>query len=245
MGKNNEKNEIVRNSWALIQSRQSNTLFENKLTIAAIDQCFRNDDGSLSATFKIPDIKNMVGTTSYTSLKDAIKKISYNTMHYVLFIEEDDDDGFKLVNVFKHIAFNDKEKTLEVALNEDLRQYINPKENFTLMRKKTLMAFKSNFSYRLYEILMSRAYHLEEHDSYTFAVSLSDLRLQLGLVNVRQKYIANAIESNIPADIIVEEIARSKKDKIEEMKKTGQYDANCLHVQRSPRSLSLQQIQGT
>mgnify|MGYP000624058584 CR=1 FL=1 len=79
---------------------------------------------------------------------------------------------------------------LEIKFEPEIKDYIyDLKANFTMLNIPMMLSFRSGWSYRLYELLSSRAYH-SKYDKETGNVfhikyGVSEIKLHLGTVQIK------------------------------------------------------------
>ena len=81
------------------------------------------------------------------------------------------------------------------------------KEKFTITPKSILMSFKSNHTYRLYELLSVKEYLLKKSgvDAVSVTYDLNELKMRLGMVNLDADNVSKMIKkTSRPTDIITD-----------------------------------------
>lgn len=116
-------------------------------------------------------------------------------------------DGDEKKDVFTNTAYVTRtqytnariECLFEPCITQDL---INAKTNFTILDIPILMAFKRNESFRLYEILKSKAYQQNAvgPNQYSISYDFSHLLFLLGIVDVKAEKVARHLRHNANPD---------------------------------------------
>lgn len=129
---------------------------------------------------------------NYTDLKDALKRLSDRSM----WLKQNDNEV--LCRWLSKVWINKRSGIVRVRLDEDLIPYLFAlQERFTQYQLFYILAMKSSFSIRLYEILKSYAYQKSK------IFEIEELKILLGLESVasyrqfapfRQKVLEKASE---------------------------------------------------
>lgn len=180
--------ELLKKSNFLISSVYRATLLENKVLALALTKVNLNEEGRPVAVLKTKEIKqvmNVTGNAMGTYLKDVATSLAGRTM----FIESD-DGSFKCMNLVGVVTYQSGSGTMEIKFEPETKDYIyDLKANFTMLNIPMMLSFKSGWSYRLYELLSSKAYH-SKYDKSTDNVfhikfGVSEIKLHLGTVQIK------------------------------------------------------------
>lgn len=79
---------------------------------------------------------------------------------------------------------------MEIKFEPEIKDYIyDLKANFTMLNIPMMLSFRSGWSYRLYELLSSRAYHTkydkETGNVFHIKYGVSEIKLHLGTVQIK------------------------------------------------------------
>jgi plasmid replication initiation protein len=180
--------DILKKSNFLISSVYRASLLENKVLALALTKVRLSDEGRPVATLKTREIKEMMNVTGNamgTYLKDVATSLAGRTM----FIESE-DGSFKCMSLVGVVSYQSGSGTMEIKFEPEIKDYIyDLKANFTMLNIPMMLSFRSGWSYRLYELLVSRAYHskYDKDNGNVFHIKygVSELKLHLGTVQIK------------------------------------------------------------
>lgn len=219
----NESNmfpDMLKKSNFLISSVYRATLLENKVLALALTKVNLNKEGRPVAVLKTKEIKQVLhvtGNAMGTYLKDVATSLAGRTM----FIEST-DGSFKCMNLVGVVSYQSGSGTMEIKFEPEIKDYIfDLKANFTMLNIPMMLSFRSGWSYRLYELLSSKAYHskYDKNPSNVFHIKygVSELKLHLGTVQIKDdkgkinRDIQRELEKKeIDYDYIVNELVHEK-----------------------------------
>lgn len=193
-------NDIFSKSNSLISSKYKASLLEQKLlniVLARLQQKNYVDKGvneGLVCEIKTTELKNLLGLKSqggsfYEQLKPAAAAMTSRTLGFV----NNEMESFKYISLITSAEYADGIFT--VKFNSELKKYLNPKTQFTVLELPILLQYKSIYSLRLHEMLLSRCFKRKNvgvakytgkestGKHYKFDIGLSELKLSLGVVN--------------------------------------------------------------
>ena len=180
--------DILKKSNFLISSVYRASLLENKVLALALTKVRLSDQGRPVATLRTKEIKEVLhvtGNAMGTYLKDVATSLAGRTM----FIESA-DGSFKCMSLVGVVSYESGSGTMEIKFEPEIKDYIyDLKANFTMLNIPMMLSFRSGWSYRLYELLSSRAYH-SKYDKETGNVfhikyGVSEIKLHLGTVQIK------------------------------------------------------------
>ena len=153
-----DKNYYVVKSNALIQkSRFSLSLQAQRCLLFAISRIKFSDAPSTEYTFKIRDICDACGIDYdshgdyYNRMKTELKALRDNSI-WVMNAEGKEET----VSWFSKVKMNKGQGTVSVKFDETIQDYLFLLQNkYTQYKLSTPLAFKSKYSIRLYELLLS------------------------------------------------------------------------------------------
>ncbi len=191
------ENELLfSRSNLLIDSKHNCTLLENKLISYGLATMQVDENNIPYADIYVGALKEFKGIEA-TNIYKQVKKLSKTiTKHTVLVEDEEKRTGkrrFMRFNLVNYVEYVEGEATFRIKFGREVLPLIKDlKAPYTTSRVRTLMSFKTNYCYRLYEILSKREYLLYPKDNRVQAPeyvidrheNLNDLRMQLTLVNI-------------------------------------------------------------
>lgn len=211
--------DLLKKSNFLISSVYRASLLENKVLALALTKV-KLSEGRPVATLKTKEIKQVLhvtGNAMGTYLKDVATSLAGRT----IFIESP-DGSFKCMSLVGVVNYQSGSGTMEIKFEPEIKDYIyDLKANFTMLNIPMMLSFRSGWSYRLYELLVSRAYH-SKYDKETGNVfhikySVSELKLHLGTVQIKDdkgkinRDIQREMEKKeVDYDYIVNELVHEK-----------------------------------
>lgn len=206
-----ETKEVLSRSNKLILSRYSATLIENKIMALSFKRVKPNENGNPVVVFTTDEIRNLTGAKG-NGFYDQLKTAAAGLMNKTIYLEDEKSHSFSFINLIQRAEFREGLFTVVFA-NESKALLYDLKSNFTSMSIDTLFAFKTNYAYRLYEILKVHEYKIAE-DNHPVEViySLSDLKLQLNCINTENNKVKVELMQPHPNyDKIVNDLDAEKK----------------------------------
>ena len=147
----------------------------------------------------------VTGGSFYTQLKTAAASMTSTTIGYV----NDEIEAFKYMSVITSAEY--KKGLFTVKFNYDLKKYLINEAPFTVLDLPIILSYRSVYSLRLHEILLSKCYkkkrpgvsHYTKRDStegkFKIDIGISELKLSLGVVNADSKAVkAILVDSAYP-----------------------------------------------
>ena len=206
--------DLFPKSNSLINSKYKASLMEQKLFNIVLSRLqhrqFEDEGeiGGLVCTLKASELKNMLGVTGgsfYTQLKTAAASMTSTTIGYV----NDEIEAFKYMSVITSAEY--KKGLFTVKFNYELKKYLINEAPFTVLDLPIILSYRSVYSLRLHEILLSKCYkkkrpgvsHYTKRDStegkFKIDIGISELKLSLGVVNADSKAVkAILVDSAYP-----------------------------------------------
>ena len=173
----------------LISTKYKASLLENRLmavSLAKISNSEYEEDagGNLIVHMKASELKKLFNTNSgsfYKKLDNVSQAMTGRTIGWT----NPEERSFQYISVVTKAAYDDG--VFSIEFNHHLKKYIkNLTENFTILNLPTMLAFKYDSSFRLYELLKSKAYSPRgkvDTGVYHIDFDLAELKLELGVVN--------------------------------------------------------------
>ena len=212
--------DMLKKSNFLISSVYRASLLENKVLALALTKVRLSDQGRPVATLRTKEIKEVLhvtGNAMGTYLKDVATSLAGRTM----FIESA-DGSFKCMSLVGVVSYESGSGTMEIKFEPEIKDYIyDLKANFTMLNIPMMLSFRSGWSYRLYELLSSRAYHTkydkETGNVFHIKYGVSEIKLHLGTVQIKDdkgkinRDIQRELEKKeVDYDYIVNELVHEK-----------------------------------
>ena len=178
------KGYLVVKANELIQKNRFELSLPEQKTIAFIcsmikPKSLKEDDLQLNYDFNIRDYCKVVGIdynsgTNYTDIKNILKKLSDRSMWL------DDGNGEVLVRWLAKVRTNKRSGVAKIELDRDLAPYLfDLGQRFTQYQLNNILAMKSAFSVRIYELMKSYSFQ----KSKTF--DIDELKFLLMVENVK------------------------------------------------------------
>lgn len=209
-----KENLTCKKSNFLISSMYRSSLLENKMLALALATAY--DDGErIISRLSVPELKIILNKNTgkkisgsfYTQLKSVADEMTGRK----IFVENKDKNAFLFVNLVNSASYADGIFTIK--FDSDLKDYIlNLQGNYTNLDIAVLMSFEKMYSYRLYELLKSKAYSFSKRTKeYQASFGISELKLILGVVDTGSEAVNRALKKNNPDyDHIVNDVSKNK-----------------------------------
>lgn len=206
---------IVKANSLIQKSRFDLSLSEQKILLRLIQMIQPQDDTFKEYSFDIQEFCDICGIDkengkNYMNIKRTIQRLADKSF----WVKLDDTDTESMCRWISKARITPSSGLIELRLDDDLVPYLlNLKQNFTTYSFYNILAMRSKYSPRLYELLKSEQY------KRCFSYDISDLKRLLNADryelygNFKQKVLDVALkEINDTTDIFVEyEPIRTKK----------------------------------
>lgn len=197
-------NKTVALSNALVQAREKASLLESKIELLSMykmnkEMKTREKKDSKGNSYDVhyvevmsSEIKPMVGRSH--SLYSQIEAASIELKQKLYIYRDEESEQFLMDNLYGAVEYNKGKLTVEFNPSTE-HLFSELSSNFTKINLGIALAFKSNGGFQLYKLLKSYSYNLDKVDknlpqeqqkSIAEFFSLSELRLQLGYVDLNQ-----------------------------------------------------------
>lgn len=211
-------------SNTLINAKGTTSIFTQKIFAIGIQRAEMDEKtGILSSTLYPSDLKKLLGkegNSIYTQLKNIVhgSKKDPSLLDWRVIYTDDTSERMEAINVITDCSFEDGILTIRYN-NRINSQIYQLKENYTIFSLEDTLPLKSQYSFRLYEILKSeydKQYarmkkttpHIREGQRFISEVDLTELRLKLGIIDSSaDKEIINALKRDNPDYEKIEELA--------------------------------------
>lgn len=171
----------------IISSKYRSSLLENQImaiSLAHINQAEEDPSGALIQRMKASELSKLVDSNQ-GSFYGQLKKTARAMTGRSIGMEDPEQKKFLYISAITTASYENGIFTIEY--NRHLKKYLkNIAQNFTWLKLETILLFESAYSFRLYEILKSKAYTpkgQKKTNRYEITFSLSELKLDLGVVN--------------------------------------------------------------
>ena len=208
--------EVVnfKKSNVLISSKYKSSITENKILAVSMSR-IKIDEGRPIAKLTVSDFKHMVKGND-GSFYQKIKRVAKSMSGRQMFIEDKENNSFMLINLIGKVEY--KEGVLTIKFEPDLKEYlVDIQKNYTTLNIEMMMSLESQYGFRLYELLKSRAYvpkRVQDNGLYKMVFGLSELKVTIGIVNTQTDTVSKALQTSNPDfDNIVNNIALEKSFK--------------------------------
>ncbi len=201
--KNRDRNGDYQKSNFLIGAKYKSSIQENKIIAIALSKIrqkdYEIDQGSIICKFKAKDLKIALGAEDNHSIYKKLDRISKNLTNRSVGWTDPKSNKFDYIAVVTRASYENG--TFRIKFNQDLQEYIDGiRGNYTTLSLVTMLQFKNVYSFRLYELLRSKAYYRkgEERADEFFEITfqLSELRLLMGIVNANLDSVRNILLEN-------------------------------------------------
>lgn len=207
---------MIKKSNLIISSKFKSTIFENRLLSLGYNRItngkYEMKDGSIVVSFTSAELRKIFNVNYrsggfYTELTNTAAALTGRAIGNV----DPEAEEFVFLALINRAEYKDGIFTLK--FNADLTEYLNPSSNFSRLDMRTLMSFKHNSAFRLYEILRSRCFHADGRstvgDTFEVKYSVSELRTLMGLINTEEKNVRIVLEKKGMPDYDAAEKAAS------------------------------------
>lgn len=205
------ENKTFKKSNMLIGGINCSSLAENKMLALAMAKAERREGRAIGVVtsgevrkYVFPNLS--INSGSYYTRRQIIMDEMTDRK---LIIESDDKDKFAIINLVG--VTENVQGNFIVKFEPDLTDSIlDLKTNYTVFNLSILMSFKNVFSYRLYELLKSRAYGNAAYgNNFYVTYDISELKLLIGVVDTTAEAVTKALKRPYPDfNKIVNEISR-------------------------------------
>lgn len=192
---------------ALLESKSQSTLLEEQILAVALNKAQhakkKTPNGEYIVSFSQGELKKLLKCTSntiYERSKEAVESIRTRA----IFWEEPKSKQYAFINLISRGSYNDVDKKLEIYFNAALESVVNPlKDCWTPLYLSTMLSWKKQGSFRLYEICRSHCYvpknENKETNTFLWRVNVNELRYLLGFVDIEEPKVARYLKSvNVP-----------------------------------------------
>ena len=140
------------------------------------------------------------GGSIYQSLDDVARQL----IGTFIGVTDAENEHFRYINLVTESEYENG--VLTTRYNPHMKKYLlNLKQNFTKLPRDLMMSWKSNTSYRMYELMRQRAYYPKTYTGarngvFKITYDVYELRLLLGVVNSNLVEVRKILDGTNPPD---------------------------------------------
>ncbi len=184
----------------LIGAKYKSSLLENKILAVSLTKVRKDESGQLISTVTASELKKYMKKTN-GSFYDQLYSCADNLTNRQIVMEDRENHKFMILNIVQTALYDNGKFTIKY--NSDLEKYLyGLQQNFTKLSLPVMMSFKSVYSFRLYELLKSKAYYPRDkkqaENLFRITFSLSELKLDLGAVNSSYDRVQRVLKGSSP-----------------------------------------------
>ncbi|PWJ34993.1 replication initiation protein [Sediminitomix flava] len=188
-----KRKKLVRKSNKLINAKENTplTALERKLMLYSVSEV--NDEGKVN--FRIQDLygTSKLNTSHYRNVRKAVE----NLLNVKVVVEEgdvsDEDWRIKGMNVFDVIEASRKGGSISARFTQSMIPHItNLKRNYTTYLYEAVSPFRSDFSIRIYELLVQGVDHYSKRE-----FELEELKSKIGISQIKTYTNFNQIRTKV------------------------------------------------
>ena len=199
-GMNYKKSNII------IGAKYKSTIYENKLLAAALyslQNAATDKNGDIVAVMPASQLKEIFGKGN--SIYSHLKPVAASLIGRSIGIEDDEKKEFHYMTIVTDAEYKDGVCT--ITFNKKLKEKLLQIQNkFTLLSLPVMMDMTSVYSFRLYELLKSEAFignrscQMTMDGGFEFYIGLSELKLELGVVDASEKKVQEILNGKQKPD---------------------------------------------
>ena len=192
---------VYQKSNIIIGAKYKSTIYENKLFAAALYKLQNTvlDDkyDDVTVTMTGAELKKIFnkGNSIYAHLKPTAKALVGRTIG----VEDDEKKEFYYMNIVTDAQYS--KGIFTITFNKNVKSKVYQLQNkFTLLSLPIMMNMKSVYSFRLYELLESETFignrncQVSIDGGFEFSVGLSELKLELGVIDASDKKVKAVLD---------------------------------------------------
>lgn len=204
------KEDRYKKSNLLISSKYSSCLLDNQILAMATQSIKETNDGQIQSVMPATEIKALL-KKNYCQAYEELKKASLRIKKNYIMIEDPEQKRFHISSLITDCDYANG--TFTLTWNSSLRSTLFSLKNYTLLSLTAMVSWKSNVTFRLYEVLKAECYtpkgFINDGNVFTKTINLSELKVTLGAVdlsNDRISMIANKYQKAPDFDKMLAEI---------------------------------------
>ena len=199
----------------LIRARYDMSLLESRLFVCLLGRIDRKDKDFVLCRIPVSELypDEKVGGKAYAQVREAVIRLASRIIH----VETKDEQGRREIvsnPLMATCRYKEGSGYLIAQFNNFIKPYLLELQgNFTVAEIQTLLGFRSFYSYRLYWLLKSSAFHKD-----TIVVELATLKKTL---NLEQRYQNFADFKRFVLDVAKNELSQTDMAFEYQQAKTG------------------------
>jgi plasmid replication initiation protein len=217
----------------LIRARYDMSLLESRLFVCLLGRIDRKDKDFVLCRIPVSELypDEKVGGKAYAQVREAVIRLASRIIH----VETKDEQGRREIvsnPLMATCRYKEGSGYLIAQFNNFVKPYLLELQgNFTVAEIQTLLGFRSFYSYRLYWLLKSSAFHKD-----TVVVELATLKKTL---NLEQRYQNFADFKRFVLDVAKNELSQTDMAFEYQQAKTGRA-VSSLHFHLSRPTIATQ-----
>ncbi len=191
-----DKEDRYKKSNYLISAKYSSSLLENQVMAIAMQHIAEVENGDIISIMTAAEIKRALGK-NYGQVYKELKKVSMRLKKNFIMIEDPENNRFRVSNIITDCIYENGE--FEIIYNRNLKSIIFDLKNYTMLSLSAMCAWKSNVTFRMYELLRSNCYYPRGHESkdnvFLKEYDLSELKTTLGAVDLTNEKVSAILDN--------------------------------------------------
>lgn len=214
----------LKKSNILIQSKYKTTAFANKIIAIGLyhiqkgEYTYSKSGGNIVCEITVAELRDRLGRTGNSLYRD-IDKTSKRLLKYQLGYRDSGKKEFRYINLFTEMQYAGG--VYAITFNGDLKAYLNElQDNYTLLNLPLMLRWQREYTFRLYELLMSNEY-MFEGQGYQCEVEygLAEFKFTIGVYDIDDDSVKSCIKGVEQPDFEqAEEMLSRNKSKNKEEK---------------------------
>ena len=206
----------------LISAKYKSSIYENKILAIALAHFKQATQESENAPYVLSmsakQIHEIIGGSS-SNVYHQLKSVAEEMTGRVIGVTDDENKRFEYISIITKSTYENGIFT--IYFNSDFEKYykrLEQRGKFTIFNLPIMMAFRSGYSFRLYELLKSIAYNgrkggIQQNvdNSWEITFNLSELKFELGVVNASSDKVARMLKNKEYPDFEKAEAAAPEK----------------------------------
>lgn len=193
--------DSYKKSNLLISSKFSSSLLENQIQACAMQNLHETADGQIISVMPASMIKQALNK-NYCQMYEELKKVSLKLKKNFIMIEDPEKHKFQISNIITDCIYD--EGMFTIKYNPTLRNIIFSLKSYTILSLEAMCSWKSNATFRLYEILKSECYYPKgvtvTDNVFEKTYNLSELKVTLGAIDLTNEKISGLVNNKKAPD---------------------------------------------
>lgn len=178
----------INQSKSLINARQDLSLLERRLIFALVSLVQPDDEDFKTYTVQIKDLSELMGISD-KSIYDRVEKTIDQLQMKQLILNDPEENTEHKITWVQSAKYFRGEGRVRIKLGEDLKPFLlNLKRQYTKFRLKNVIKLRSEYSWRLYELLKEREFRKER------IFKITELRYLLSIPDDKYKMLKHLRE---------------------------------------------------